>query len=121
MFGIKIKVNTDLFKKNKKDENLNKLDENGELPCGWYYNNKEFTDKISNEYSYFLHQWIDSRNTRNEYGTLKSLILYIEKAKKLCESIDECHAKWFTDCITDDNYINKRKAELSELEKKLRG
>ena len=52
-----------LFKKKKKEPNhdmLNHLDENGELPWGWIYANKDFLNKIENEYSYFLNSWCNA-------------------------------------------------------------
>ena len=94
---------------------LSHLDENGELPWGWIYQNREFTDKIQKEYSFFLNQWISSRNTLNEYAALKSLILYIEDGMKLCDSFGECHVKWFNDCIADSDYLKKRKSDLESF------
>lgn len=103
-------------KPNKTD--FTHLDENGELPFGWAYHNKEFTDKIKNEFSYFLNCWIKVRgkNTSEECAALKSLITYIKDADKLCKSKGECFSKWFSDCVADRQYLKKRELELEQLQ-----
>lgn len=103
----------------KPDADQGHLTKDGELPLGWYGLNKKFTDTIQNEYSYFLNEWIESRKQepKRQYEALKSLIFWLNDAKKLCFSKNECFAKWFTDIIADDEYIAKRQAELDELTK----
>lgn len=112
---------SDLKKKPKKKPLLTHLDENGELPFGWFYQNKDFTNKIEKEYSYFLNNWINSRGkgTLNEYSALKSLILYIQDSERLCRSKGECFSKWFSDCIADQEYIEKRLNDLKNVEQTL--
>lgn len=112
-------------KKNEKKETLEKPDEhleNGELPFGWTYRNKNFVDKISKEYSYFLNRWIDSgTNTPKErYEALKSFVLYLEDVEKLCKSKGECFEFWFYEILTAPDYLEKRKNELQELTEKMR-
>lgn len=95
---------------------LDRLD-NGELPWGWINSNREFISKIQSEYKYFLNLYLDSRNKspKQQYASLKSLILYLNDCKKLCASKGECHLKWFSDCIANDSYIQKRIEELRLL------
>lgn len=93
------------------------LTKDGELPWGWIYRNKEFTDKIDGEYSYFLRMWLDSRNRspKEHYAALKSFVLYLEDAEKLCKSKGECFETWFYELIAPKEYIDKRIKELDEL------
>lgn len=102
-------------------QSLEHLDENGELPFGWAYHNKKFTDKIENEFSYFLKCWTNVRgkDTLKEYTALKSLIVYIKDAEKLCKSKGECFSKWFSDCVADREYLKKREIELKQLQDSL--
>lgn len=103
-------------------EPLDQLNPSGELPWGWIAHNKSFVDKIENEYSYFLNQWINARNKNNhlkEYSTLKSLIQYINDAKNLCEQKGDCFFKWFTDCVADETYLAKRESELKDIEESI--
>jgi hypothetical protein len=60
---------------------------------------------------------LDSRNKspRERYAPLKSLILYLEDAEKLCVPKGECFEYWFYHCLISKDYIEKRKNELSEL------
>ena len=90
------------------------LDSDGELPWGWVFHYREFTDKIQNEFSYFLNLWLESRksNVRLEREALISLIRYIEDGQKLCKSKGECYSKWFSNCIASDDYLQKRKKDL---------
>ncbi len=104
------------------NEPLDKLID-GDLPWGWLAHNRDFTEKINNEYSYFLHKWIDARNSnsspRDLYSALKSFVKYMEDVKRLCKEKGECFELWFNEILTGKEYLNKRKSELRELEKNL--
>lgn len=96
---------------------LEHLTKDGELPWGWYTHTKEFTNKINNEYSYFLNIYIDSRtkSPKEQYQALKSFVLYLEDVEKLCKSKGECYEFWFYKILTAEDYLEKRKKELDEL------
>lgn len=98
-------------------ECLDRLTPEGELPWGWVSKNIEFTNKINGEYSYFLNMWLEARNKSplEQYSALKSFVLYLDDAGKLCESKGECFEVWFYECLTSKDYIEKRKGELEEL------
>lgn len=110
-----------LTKEKPKEPDLSHLDENGELPFGWFYQNKEFVNKIENEYRHFLNTWVKARgkDALEESTALKSLIVYIKDAEKLCESKGECFSKWFSDCVADQKYITARESELRRIQKSL--
>lgn len=88
------------------------------LPFGWVYENRAFVERIRNEWSYLLDSWIEKRNAHpvETYGALKSVVLYLEDAQKLCRQMSENHAKWFDGIIANQDYIDKMKAELADLE-----
>lgn len=98
-------------------ERYDRLTADGELPFGWIYRNKDFTDKIQAEYSYFLNMWLDSRNKspKEQYPALKSFVMYLEDVEKLCKSKGECFEFWFYEILTGKGYIENRKQELEEL------
>lgn len=102
-------------------QSLEHLDENGELPFGWIYHNKEFVNKIENEFRYFLNTWINTRGkgALEESTALKSLVVYIKDAEKLCKSKGECFSKWFSDCVADQKYIAARESDLRRIQKSL--
>jgi hypothetical protein len=102
----------------KPDANQQHLTKEGELPWGWLSLNKGFTDKIQGEYSYFLNNWLNSRkeSPQTQYAALRSFVLYMEDARKLCYSKGECFAFWFSEIIASDDCILERKEELNELE-----
>ena len=104
----------------KPADDLEHLTKDGELPWGWNYRNKDFTDRINNEYSYFLNNWIASRDKspREHYAALKSFVMYMNDVKALCQSKGECFAFWFSITAPDD-YIAERENELKELEANL--
>lgn len=93
------------------------LDKDGDLPFGWIFRNREFTEKIGGEYSYFLNMWLANRkgSPKEHYQTLKSFVLYLEDAGKLCKSKGECFELWFYEYLTSKDYIEKRKSELDKL------
>ena len=100
---------------------LEHLTEEGELPFGWVTKHKDFTEKIEREYSYFLDCWISLRGsyTVEEYGALKTLVIYLDDVKKLCEAKGECFLFWYNHILTSSGYAEKRIEELKELECKL--
>lgn len=105
----------------KPDVDFEHLTDEGELPWGWIHHNKEFTDRISSEYSYFLNLWLDARkkSPRELYPALKSFVIYLEDAEKLCVPMGECFEVWFYGLIASKDYIDKRKNELNELTENL--
>lgn len=98
-------------------KDMNHLTPEGNLPFGWITQNKQFTDKINAEYTYFLNNWLNTRllSPLEQYGALKSFVIYMNDARKLCRSKGECFAYWF-EGIAPDDYIKKRTEELKELE-----
>ena len=103
------------------DDNLEHLTKDGELPWGWIYRNKEFTDKINKEYTYYLHAWLDSRkkSPKELQVVLTSFIVYLEDTEKLCKSKGECFEFWFYNILVSDDYIDRRKEELHQLKANL--
>ena len=99
------------------DDDLEHLTAEGELPWGWHTHTKEFTDKINNEYSYFLNVWIEARNKSpmELYAALKSFVMYLEDLERICKSKGECFEFWFYNILTTEDYLEKRKKELDEL------
>ncbi len=103
-------------------ERFDRLTEEGELPFGWVTRNKAFTEKIQSEYSYFMNLWLDSRSKSpvEQYSALKSFVLYLEDAERLCKSKGECFEFWFYEILASREYIPKRKTELETLTAKLK-
>ncbi len=101
----------------KPDADLEHLTSEGELPCGWHTHTKEFTSKINGEYSCYLNLWLDARkkSPKELYSALKSFVLYLEDAEKLCKSKGECFEFWYYNILTTPDYLEKRKLELQEL------
>lgn len=98
-----------------------KLTDDGDLPFGWTYRNREFVERISGEYKYFLNMWLDSLNKSpyERYEALKSFVLYLEDAARICKAEGECHDLWYREFLTSPGYLEKRKNELQELESNL--
>lgn len=98
-------------------DDLNTVDSDNDLPWGWVTKNREFTDKINKEYSYFLNIWIESRNKspRELYSALKSFVQYLEDTQKLCKSKGKYFELWFNEYLTGRDYLTTRQKELSEL------
>lgn len=102
------------------DPDQEHLTSDGGLPWGWQYAHKDFTERISSEYRYFLNAWTESRkqSPRNEYAALKSFVMYMNDARRLCKSKGECYEYWLTICF-DDDYLSKRTADLERLKQNL--
>lgn len=101
-------------------EDLQHLTADGDLPWGWITANADFTGRIGSEYRYFFNAWLESRSKspRETYTALKSFVLYMNDAKKLCHGMGECFERWLEICFTDD-YLDKRTEELNNYEQNL--
>lgn len=100
-------------------DDLEHLDEEGELPWGWHTTTKDFTEKTKVEYSLLLKTWWDAKDSGNpiaEHEALQPLIAYMDGIKKLCESKDECFAFWCNNILIGEGVIERRKEELKNLE-----
>lgn len=113
------KPQSEKLETNSFGERLDRLTPDGELPWGWIARNKDFTEKITDEYTYFLNMWLDSRSgsPMEQYSSLKSFVLYLEDAERLCKSKGECFEWWFYNILASKEYIEKRKGELNDLTK----
>lgn len=103
---------------NKPDADQLHLTKEGNLPWGWFNLNREFTEQIKSEYTYFLNEWIAKRSAepKRRYEALESFVVYMNDVQKVCYSKSECHAYWFDSTIASPEYIAERAAELRELE-----
>ena len=121
MFFFKKKKTKDIVAEKRTDfsgESMDRLDAEGNLPFGWHRANKEFTDKISEEYKYFSDMCYEAKElSPKEYSAaLKSLVLYLEDVKKICYSKNECFVFWFDEIFAGSIYIEEEKQKLQELE-----
>ena len=128
MFGfLKKKTETKTVKQPQKTAptvDFDHLDEDGELPWGWVTHHKDFIDKINNEYDYFRQQWYDVKYNKKspieEYGALKSFLIYMDDVQKLCDQKGECFGFWCSEYLIGDGkqYAEERFAHLENEIKK---
>lgn len=102
----------------EKVERLDRLTKDGNLPFGWYIQNKEFTDQIENERRALVEAYVESKekSPKEYYAALKSLVKYTADVRKLCASKDECFVYWSSALFGDKDYQDL-KAELKHVEK----
>ena len=105
-------------KTNSVGEPLDKLTKEGELPWGWVSYNKSFVEQIQKEFLYFLNNCKDSdgKHPKEIYSAKKSLVLYLEDVKKLCDQKGECFTYWFDNILVSKDYLEKNKKELKSIE-----
>lgn len=109
-------------KTNSFGERMDRLTREGELPYGWYAENRTFIERIEAEHRYFFDAYDKSRRKgiKAEYAALKSLILHMEDVQKLCKRKGECFAFWSTFVVADPKDIAYYKTQLKKLETKLK-
>lgn len=109
-------------KTNASGERMDCLTRKGDLPYGWSYANRNFTEKIEKEYSQFTDAYYKSkkRGMLKEYAALKSLIVYVEDVRKLCKRKGECFEYWASCIVARPQDIAEYKARLKILEAKLK-
>ena len=111
------------------DEDLMHLNKDGELPFGWHYTNKDFTDKIQNEYYYFLRccSSTKGKHPKEELSAIQSFLIYIDDIRKLCKAKGETYSFWCEEVLIGNidwaydrlTYLeDNMKTLLQEYEKK---
>lgn len=115
----------DFLKKKKahiiSNGNLDKLTPDGELPYGWYYANKDFTQRIEDEYRRFSDAVYEAKKegVRAEYNALASLVQYMEDVRKLCESKGEFFVEWASVMVVNPTVYQQEKERLQYMETNL--
>ncbi len=101
---------------NSLGEPLDKL-VNDDLPWGWIYANRDFTNPAETEYTYFLNAWLESRSKspRDEYNAISSFVHYMYSLNQLCASKGECFAFWCNNILFTADYYEKMKDRMSYL------
>lgn len=110
-----------LFKSSKKNsfgQRLDRLTPEGELPYGWIYKNREFTEKLENEYRFFADAYYNSKNqgVLAEYAAVKSLVIFMEDMKRICAAKGECFAEWATIVVANPDALASFKDRQSYIE-----
>lgn len=97
---------------------LEHLTADGDLPWGWFFANKQFIEHATEEVKYFYSQYVENRYSepKKKYAALKSLLLYIEDAKKLCAQKGECFLFWFVETWAKDEEVKRLSDELHYIE-----
>lgn len=116
LFGRKKKANEPPKPSNTNSfgEPLDRLTPEGKLPWGWIYANREFTEQIENEYRSFSDALIEAKKqgVKEYHAALRSLVMYMEDVKKLCESKGECFAEWATIMVANPSALAHEKEKL---------
>lgn len=101
-----------------------RLDEDGELPWGWYGRHlDDFKDFESTLVSLATFAKDANNKVDERIATYEALIEYYDKGKFYFLNLSECHAKYFTNTwmhlfnsrCDDFEYVDMRKEELAEL------
>lgn len=106
----------------KPDVDQEHLTEEGQLPWGWHIINKDFTEKIKGEYTYFFNKWRESEklSPSEKCIALEDFVTYMKDVREVCCKKNECFARWFEMVIAKDDYIEKRTKELEYLKANLK-
>ena len=104
-------------------EDITRLTEEGELPWGWRYANRDFTEEIERQYSHFLDTYInakkENKGVRAVHAALKSFVMFMDDVESLCKSKGECFQKWSEIQIADPSTMNSYKETLKHMEENM--
>lgn len=122
LFGRKKDRKKKATKGNRSSERMDRLTRKGDLPYGWAYANREFTERIEKESKFFFDAYYTSKRKGmlQEYAALKSLIIYIEDVTKLCKRKGECFVYWSSHMVANSKQLAEYKARLKRLEVKIK-
>ena len=104
-------------------ERLDILNKDGEIPQGWYLNNKEYLDSFERKMTDYA-QEARSAQIEKKPGIYREMIETYYDFKRECYKKNECFAKYFADmwehCSNSRNddfeYITPFEDELKEIE-----
>lgn len=99
-------------------DDLDHLDEDGELPWGWHTHNKAFVDKINEEYSHFNHELFTAKQEGDPQAVrnaMKSLLQYMDDVQQLCDRKGECFAFWCSEYLIGEGKA-RYSGQLADLE-----
>ena len=114
--------------RNKKEilvpgQRLDKLDENGQIPYGWHYANRDFTREIKDQHDYFLNEYINAKKQekgiRAVRDALKSFVVYMEDVERICASKGECFVEWSKLQVCNPYAMEDYKNKLKDIEDNL--
>ena len=101
-------------------QRFDKLDEDGQIPYGWHYENRDFTKEITGQYDYFLHEFINAKKQKKGihavHTALKAFITYMEDIERICASKDECFVAWSKLVICNEESMESYRNELKKIE-----
>jgi len=104
-------------------EDITHLTADGELPWGWTYANRDFTEPVKTRYNYLLSEYINAKKQekgiRVVYSALKSFILYMEDVKRICEAKGECFVEWSKISICNEASMAGYKEDLKNIEENM--
>lgn len=104
-------------------QDITHLTEDGELPWGWIYANRDFIKPIEEQYDYFMNEYINAK--KQEKGiqvvrsALKSFIAYMEDMEKICASKGECFIEWSKISICNPATMESYRNDLKKIEDNL--
>lgn len=107
--------------KSKKENDLNHLTEDGQLPYGWIYAHIDFVNETENTYGILFDTWISEKKNGvlAEYKSLKALVVFMEDAKRLCAAKGECFERWSKILVACPTILAQHKERLDYLESHL--
>lgn len=104
-------------------EDITHLTEDGELPWGWIYANRDFIEPIEKQYKYFLNEYINAKKQekgiRAVRSALKSFIVYMEDVERICASKGECFVEWSKLSICNPAAMESYRNDLKKIEDNL--
>lgn len=81
-------------------EDLEHLDENGELPFGWFVNSPDIEEK-DRELGNLINRYVYLRDNKgavdDKIASIKAVISYLEAYRNYCYNKNECYIKYFSD------------------------
>jgi hypothetical protein len=94
-----------------------------DLPSGWLYENRKFTQISSERHHHLLSEVSNARKekkgVRAEYAALKSLVPFLEDQKKVCESRGTNFVRWYSLFVADSDTLAFHRDRLNEMEDNL--
>lgn len=98
-------------------EELDHLDDDGELPWGWTAHKKEFIDGVDRPFYRLMNKRAESRtkSPKEQIKALEDLLQYINKTSAECKAKGECYEFYFQNYTLANGLQERFEKELKKI------
>lgn len=104
----------------KPADDLDHLDEDGELPWGWVTHNLDIVNEIESEVSIYRAKISNAENSQDKLDALNEYMKFVREGKKRYAEKGECIGKYFEEFVCKSEETKGNKEKIKRLKDQLK-